>query len=40
MFNSFFKSSARWGPTPFRYSIGLPSMVEEEEIEILYGKNS
>jgi hypothetical protein len=35
MFNSFFNSSARWGPTPFRYSIGLANMVDTEEIKIL-----
>jgi hypothetical protein len=35
IFNSFFSSSARWGPTPFKYSMGLASMVDGEEIDML-----
>jgi len=33
IFNSFFNNSARCGPTPFKYSMGLASMVDREEIE-------
>jgi len=34
MFNSFFNKSARCGPTPFKYSIGLASMEDSVEIKI------
>ena len=30
--NSFFKRSARWGPTPFKYSIGFDSMSGANEM--------
>jgi hypothetical protein len=30
--SSFFKSSARWGPTPFKYSMGLDNMSGNEEM--------
>jgi hypothetical protein len=29
MANSFFKRSARWGPTPFKYSMGWANMFGE-----------
>ncbi|HQU57043.1 MAG TPA: hypothetical protein PLG88_06415, partial [Chitinophagaceae bacterium] len=31
-FNSFFNTSARCGPIPFRYSIGVFNMLDEKEI--------
>jgi len=33
MFNSFLIKSARTGPTPFRYSMGVDSMLADTEIE-------
>ena len=32
MASSFFNRSPRWGPTPFKYSIGLDNMCDENEI--------
>jgi len=32
MFNSFFKRSAFCGPTPFRYSMGLDNICDDDEI--------
>lgn len=34
--SSFFSRSARCGPTPFKYSIGLDNMCEEEEMMYLF----
>ena len=36
MDNSFFSRSARSGPTPFKYSIGLDSIVELVTMGIIY----
>ena len=40
MANSFFSKSARWGPTPFRYSIGCISIVGEAAIDRNFSKNN
>jgi hypothetical protein len=38
MSNSFFKRSARCGPTPFRYSTGFDNMFGADEIKIFETK--
>ncbi len=40
MESSFFNNSPRWGPTPFRYSMGLDNIEDTDEIQIFSGKNS
>jgi hypothetical protein len=33
MLSSFFSHSARWGPTPFKYSTGFDNMLGDEGID-------